>query len=147
MVNIDTQSFASNESREVVHRWLREFNTQASPLFVAALEQGAIKPLTILARTADQSLVGGLFGDTLLSWLRIQIVAVSPDARRLGIGRKLVLESEREGRSRGCDFVYVDTMSYQSPEFYIRLGYSQIGVIPNWDSHGHSKHFFTKRLP
>ena len=146
MIHIDTQSTTNDESREAVYRWLREFNGQANPGFIAAIERGASKPIAVLARTDDHSLVGGLFGDTLLSWLRIQIVAVSPEARRSGIGRQLVLESEREARMRGCDFAYVDTMSYQSPEFYIRLGYSEVGRIPNWDSHGHSKHFLTRRL-
>ena len=37
-------------------------------------------------------------------------------------------------------------MSYQAPEFYERLGYHVVGRIPDWDSHGHDKLYFTKDL-
>jgi GNAT superfamily N-acetyltransferase len=145
MIRIDAQSAPSDTAREIVYHWLRDFNAAASPEFVAAMNRGASRPLSLFAREG-QSIVGGLIGDTSLSWLRIQVVAVAPERRRSGIERNLIFEAERQAWVRGCRFSYVDTMSYQSPEFYARLGYSEVGRILDWDSHGHSKHFLTKCL-
>ena len=145
-VVLETRSTIGEQMRETVHRWLREYNTSANPDFFAALDRGGSEPLFITAQASDRSVLGGLLGNTLLKWLRIDIVAVAPAVRRSGIGRLLMTEAERHAQKRGCSAAYVDTMSYQSPEFYRRLGYSEVGRTPNWDSHGHTKYYFTKHL-
>jgi hypothetical protein len=37
-------------------------------------------------------------------------------------------------------------MSYQAPGFYERHGYEAVGVLADWDSHGHDKWLFRKSL-
>jgi ribosomal protein S18 acetylase RimI-like enzyme len=71
---------------------------------------------------------------------------VAESARRDGIGRHLMELAEREAANRGCQYAYLDTMDYQAPEFYLKLGYQIAGRLDNWDSHGHTKFFFVKRL-
>ncbi|MEM9366320.1 MAG: GNAT family N-acetyltransferase [Planctomycetota bacterium] len=73
-------------------------------------------------------------------------MAVGDEQRRRGIGRQLIHNAETEAISRGCCYAFVDTMSYQATDFYRKCGYQLCGEIPDWDSHGHTKHFFKKHL-
>lgn len=132
---------------DLVRQWLREHNWAANPHFMQKLQQPEheAKPLVLLAKVADR-VVGGLFAETQLSWLRISIMAVSPESRSQGIGAALLAEAERQAIDRGCKHAYVDTMEYQAPRFYLAHGFAVVGEIPDWDSHGHSKLHLTKSL-
>ena len=113
---------------------------------MASLEAGAEHPIFLISRDDRGRVTGGLQGVILHRWLKIQLMAIDPEHRHRGIGRSLVLEAEKIARQRECDYAYVDTMSYQAPEFYARLGFKESGRLSNWDSHGHDKIFFTKCL-
>ena len=90
--------------------------------------------------------LGGLLGETQLAWLKIQYVSIRADARRRGIGSRLMSLAEAEAINRGCKYAFLDTMSYQAPDFYQKLGYRIAGQLDNWDSHGHAKFFLVKTL-
>ncbi|MGV3663630.1 MAG: GNAT family N-acetyltransferase [Prosthecobacter sp.] len=137
----------SAEGSDLVRQWLREHNWTANPEFMRQLQQAEHQavPLVIMAE-GGQGVVGGLLAETQLAWLRISIMAVDPRFRGQGIGARLLAEAERQALVRGCRHVYVDTMAYQAPGFYLRHGYSMVGEIPDWDSHGHAKCIFTKEL-
>jgi GNAT superfamily N-acetyltransferase len=92
------------------------------------------------------NIAGGLVAETQFAWLKISIMAVREDTRDQGIGSALLLAAEAEAQQRGCRYAFVDTMDYQAPAFYERLGYRIVGQIPDWDSHGHAKIYLTKTL-
>ena len=94
----------------------------------------------------DSRVVGGLFAETQLAWLRISIMAVDPAYRSQGIGSAPLAEAEREAVARGCRHAFVDTMEYQAPSFYRAHGFAVAGQIEDWDSRGHSKFYFSKQL-
>jgi ribosomal protein S18 acetylase RimI-like enzyme len=131
----------------LVKKWLREFNLTANGPFMEKLAQPefAAQDLALTAQTGS-AIVGGLLGETQLAWLRISIMAVDPAYRSRGKGSALLDRAERVAVERGCRYAFVDTMEYQAPDFYRRCGYSVAGQIPDWDSHGHAKFYFTKRL-
>lgn len=132
---------------DLVRQWLREHNWTVNPAFMTLLHdpQHDSRPLILLAHAGD-AVIGGLFAETQLSWLRISIMSVHPDYRSQGIGAALLAEAERLASERGCKHAYVDTMDYQAPQFYLSHGFKQAGHIPDWDSHGHTKLYFTKEL-
>src|SRR5205814_3814810 len=119
-----------------------------SPVFFAAREQPqhAKVPLIITAHDGDGSVAGGLIADTQFAWLKIDILSIRESSRRQGIGTKLMKMAEDEALRRNCKYAYLDTMSYQAPDFYQRLGYEVSGLLPDWDSHGNDKYLMTKRL-
>lgn len=130
-----------------VREWLREHNWRVNSTFMELLQQPEheAEPLVLLAQAAAR-VVGGLFAETQLSWLRISIMAVDPEWRSRGIGGALLAEAECQAIARGCKYVYVDTMEYQAPRFYHAYGFATVGEIPDWDSHGHKKFCLFKRL-
>lgn len=146
-LNIATVADTSAPGCDLVCQWLREHNWAENPAFMEQLQQPEhqARPLVLLA-TADARVVGGLFAETQLAWLRISIMAVSPDCRSQGIGAELLAQAERQAIARGCQYVYVDTMEYQAPRFYRAHGFDLVGQIPDWDSLGHTKLYFFKRL-
>ncbi len=138
----------NDDARAAVALPLRIFNRAANPDYFVARErpENAPRPLYVLAFDADDAFVGGLIGETQFAWLRISILAVAQPSRGQGVGRALMAEAEKEARARGCRYVFLDTMEYQAPLFYQKLGYQVAGKLVDWDSHGHSQYLFVKHL-
>lgn len=107
---------------------------------------GDYQPLTFFARDAGGSVVGGVHGNYSESgWLYISTLWVAESVRGSGCGSRLMEHIEREAAERGCANVYLDTFSFQAPEFYRKLGYSIFGELKDFPP-GHSRIFLTKRL-
>lgn len=145
--NVESAADPSAPGCDLVRQWLREYNWQANPDFMAEIgrAQHEPKPLVLLAKV-DSQVVGGLFAEIHLTWLRISIMAVDPARRSQGIGADLLAAACRQAVGLGCRYAYVDTMEYQAPRFYLAHGFEVVGRIPDWDSHGHAKLYLTKRL-
>ena len=75
----------------------------------------------------------------------MQYLWVDEKARSKGIGRKLMHEVERVAAKRGCVGIYLDTLSFQAPRFYEKLGYRKVGRIIGHPP-GYSKYWFAKRV-
>lgn len=133
---------------EAIRRELRTYNRQANPVFYALRNrpEHAPRPLHVVAYDAAGAVVGGLIGTTCLAWLDIDIMSVREADRHRGIGTLLVRAAEAEAVARGCSYAAVDTMDFQAPDFYARLGYAVVGTFADRDGHGHAKHFLTRRL-
>jgi N-acetylglutamate synthase-like GNAT family acetyltransferase len=50
-----------------------------------------------------------------------------------------------EARSQGVKQVYVNTFSFQAPDFYQTYGYRVFGELPNFPPH-HKCYYLTKNL-
>jgi ribosomal protein S18 acetylase RimI-like enzyme len=138
----------SNEECELICAPLRDHNLQFNATFFQARElpHNASKDLSVVARDAGGKLLGGLLGETQFAWLKISVLTVRSDARRRGIGAALMRAAETEAIRRGCRYAFVDTLDYQAPAFYEKLGYRIVGRIPDWDSHGHEKIYLTRTI-
>ena len=53
--------------------------------------------------------------------------------------------AEEQGRAMGCVSVVVDTLSFQVPGFYLKLGYTQFGETRNYEG-DHKRLYFEKRI-
>ncbi|MGF1621746.1 MAG: GNAT family N-acetyltransferase [Rhodomicrobiaceae bacterium] len=93
----------------------------------------------------DGRIVAGLRGKTALRWLFVSTLAVAPECRGSGYGRKLMEEAERVAIERGCQGIWLDTFSFQAPGFYAKLGFERFGVIEDFPP-GESRSFLMKRL-
>ncbi len=100
-------------------------------------------PLWLFARDADGRVLGGLRGQTYWHWCAIEVLAVAEPFRRRGIGAQLLAKAESVARERGCVGIYLDTVSFQAPEFYKRQGYSEFGRIAGFPP-GHTRIWLMK---
>ncbi len=88
-------------------------------------------PLGIFCRQNGQ-LAGGLTGESYWGWLYIRLLWTHPDQRGGGLGGKLMAAAEAEGVRRGCRYAFVNTFSYQAPEFYQKQGYEVWGILDDF---------------
>jgi GNAT superfamily N-acetyltransferase len=87
------------------------------------------------------ALIGSLYGD----WLFIALLWVHAELRRRRVGSGLIAEAENRAREFGCHFAWVDTFSFQAPEFYRKLGYVEFARLDDYPP-GHCRIFLRKRL-
>ena len=127
----------SREDRQALNDALGAYNN-------AFLGDSGDASVGIFVRDQAGEMRAGLIGYTYAGWLFINLLWVHADLRRSGLGRGLMAEAERRGRKLGCHSAYVDTFTFQAPEFYPRLGYREFGrldVPPD-----HQRIFFQKQL-
>jgi ribosomal protein S18 acetylase RimI-like enzyme len=55
--------------------------------------------------------------------LHIKNLVVAEAYRKQGIGKRLMQHAVEYGKSQGCSFAFVETMSFQAPAFYHKLGF------------------------
>lgn len=148
MLQFDLVDVLPPDATEALESSLRNFNRERNAEFWQArdLPSNAARPLNVCARTEGGRAIGAISGETQFKWLRISLMSVESRYRGQGVGTQMLQLAEAEAIRRGCRYAYVDTMDYQAPDFYERLGYTIAGRLGDWDSHGHAKIFLIKQL-
>lgn len=100
---------------------------------------------SIFLRTEDNNVFGGFIGTTFWSRMYINSLWVDETLRGQGWGRKLMELAEQEALNRGCLASHTDTFSWQSPEFYKKIGYEVIGELNDYPP-GDCLYYLNKNL-
>lgn len=135
---IRIEAAASAADRKIIADGLDAFNRGRVP-------PDGYTPLSIFARDDDGEIIGGLLGETFWDWLHVDLLWIAEAHRGRGLGTRLMQAAEEEAIRRGCAGSYVNTMDFQAPEFYIRLGYTPAGEIPDLPQ-GHRRIHLQKRF-
>jgi GNAT superfamily N-acetyltransferase len=122
----------------VIGRGIGEFNRQH------AGEQHH-QLLCFVLQGADGTIAGGVIAATYYGWLYVDLLWVREDLRGQGYGGRLLALAEEAARRRGAQHAYLDTFSFQAPDFYVKHGYRVFGELPDFPP-GHRRYFFTKQL-
>jgi ribosomal protein S18 acetylase RimI-like enzyme len=101
--------------------------------------------LCFVLHAPGQVIVGGVLGETYWDWLYISLLWVKEEFRGRGYGHRLLTLAEQEARRRGVKNVYLDTFSFQAPDFYKQHGYRIFGELEDFPI-GHRRYFLTKQL-
>ena len=123
---------------------------------VAEVERGLDEHNAGVASTRSVTRVRGVFVDSgrvvagldaAAHWgkLHVRLLWVHPDYRSKGLGNRLMAWAEERGKELRCVSVVVDTMSFQAPGFYAKLGYRRFGLSEGYEG-GASRHYFEKEL-
>jgi ribosomal protein S18 acetylase RimI-like enzyme len=115
----------------------------AANLAAAPLER--VRRLASFARLSSGEVVGGAVGRTWGSCCELQQLWVAEGFRRQGVGTQLVREFERRAAERGCETIYLETYSFQSPRLYQSLGYRIALELPGHER-GIVKYIMVRRL-
>lgn len=139
MYSINFEEKPTDEEIQVLERGIEEF-TQA------AFENRTGKSLTFFLRDENQEIVGGVYGKiSSFGWLYVSLLWISPKIRGGGYGIELMKKIEREAVKNDCHHAYLDTFSFQAPEFYQKLGYEIFAELKDFPN-GHSRIFLKKTL-
>lgn len=104
------------------------------------------RPIAVFLRDGEGKIAGGVHGSYgSFGWLHVDTLWVSEEARGSGHGSRLLETIETEARKRGCSSAYLDTFSFQAPEFYKKSGYEVFGELEDFPK-GHSRIFFRKQF-
>jgi GNAT superfamily N-acetyltransferase len=101
--------------------------------------------LWIVARDPQGRVVGGLKGQVDYCWLLVDWLWCDPDNRGRGLGSRLMAAAEAEACRRGWRGIYLQTATFQAPDFYRRLGYVEFGRLDELLP-GHAVIWLQKRL-
>ncbi|MDV2991106.1 MAG: Acetyltransferase [Chroococcidiopsis sp. SAG 2025] len=137
-LRIDTTEKPHPEDIEFILQQLLAFNRDRAG-------EGNFQQLAIFLRNEGARLAGGLIGSTYWQWLYIDILWIDETWRGQGYGHALLEAAEQEAVRRGCKYAYLDTFSFQAPEFYQQQGYVIFGELPNFPP-GYSRFFLKKEI-
>lgn len=135
---IEISDREQNEDVKLIHRNLVKYvESHVGP--------STFRELTLTMKDSRGDLIAGLNGQSNWQWLFVKMVWVKEDYRYKGLGTKLLKAAESEARRRSLHGVWLDTFSFQSPDFYKKYGYSEFGTLNEYPF-GHRRHFFFKKL-
>lgn len=106
----------------------------------------------LVAREGGQVVGYSCFGERALTEGAYDLfwIAVDPSARRLGVGKALLRQTESEVRARGGRLLILETSGMDKYEptraFYLAAGYGQEAVIRDFYSPGDDLVIFTLHL-
>lgn len=90
-------------------------------------------------------IAGGITANMFWHHVHIEFLWVNEIERKKGYGSKLLKKIEEFALNQHCRIIYLDTFSFQAPEFYMRNGYEIFGTIENHPK-GFNQYFLQKRL-
>ena len=118
-------SFEDNPSRED-----RNFIDEGLGAYNAAfLSDNRYSYFGIFVRDEAEAIHAGLIGYCYAGWLFVNLLWVHEALRRQGIGQRLLAEAERHGIAFGCHSSFLDTFSFQGPDFYPKVGYEEFARL------------------
>ena len=108
---------------------------------------GPLRPYPFALSVRDESgmLVAGLKALVFWNALRTDLLWVDAAHRGKGNGESLMRRAEEVARERACEVAFVSTFEFQAPDFYVKLGYTEIGELPGVPE-GSRLRWFSKRL-
>lgn len=112
---------------------------------LARLEDKNPQDLGIYLEDESGKKVAGLIGNTHGNWLTVKFLWVSEELRGQNIGSKILRQAEETAKERGCHSVFLDTFSFQAPEFYKKHGYQEVFALEDYPVTG-KRYYFVKHM-
>lgn len=123
---------------EEIHNELKKYN-------LSKREPSENVPIGVFYEDEAGKKKAGLTGETFGNWLCIKYLWVSEELRGQGIGSQLLKAAEAQAIERGAKYSFLDTFSFQAPDFYRKHGYEEVFKLFEYPYTG-SRHYFIKRL-
>lgn len=103
-----------------IRKHLQEFNLKH-------LEVTEDKPFVFFANDDETGeRIGGISCTIFGQWMDIDFLWVKESRRGEGIGSALLERSIERARKAGCTHAWVNTFSFQAPQFYLDRGFTKV---------------------
>lgn len=116
---------ADARDREYLSDRINEFNFSATGIYGG-------KELSIFLRGGQAHVDAGIYGWTWGGCLFIEFLWVREELRSRGLGKQLLISTERKAVEHGCRMALLNTHSFQASGFYRELGYEVYGEIEGY---------------
>lgn len=137
-IAIELHSAEDSDLEALLGDRLYEFNVEAT-----GFTDGEV--LFCSSRDIDGSIVAGLSGHTWGGTCEIKQVWVHEKLRGQGVGNELMRYAEAEAIRRKCTQILLTTHSFQAMEFYEKLGFKKLAVVPEYPK-GYKNVLYIKQL-
>lgn len=128
----------TKEEKEHIFQELLKYNLDN-------IEEKVVKDIGLFVEDEEGNRVAGLIGGTHGNWLEVEYLWVSENLRGQHIGTELMRKVEKIAINRGCKYAFLNTFSFQAPDFYVKLGYKEEFVLNNYPLTG-KRYYYTKKL-
>ena len=124
---------------------VEELRSRLAAHNVAASGIGDRVDLAVFVHDEVGELAGGVTGNLWGAVLEVDFLWVRADLRGGGVGKQILSRLEQDARVLGASVLFLNTYSFQAPEFYRRQGYQVTEVIEGYPD-GVQKIFLKKTL-
>ncbi|WP_028865610.1 GNAT family N-acetyltransferase [Psychromonas aquimarina] len=138
-MNFEFALSPSEKDVAAIYNGLLEFN---QPHFPEINEQ----TFGLFVRDTNSTVVGGVTGKILFTSLHVNYLWLAKSIRGSGIGSELIKRIEQEAAGYGVNNIYLDTYTFQAPQFYERLGFTEVGRYRDFPLPGVDKIFYQKSV-
>lgn len=103
---------------------------------------------TIACIVKDQAgqFAGGLFGEVFTNTLFVEYFWIDESQRKSGVGTQVFERVEHEVGKLGVETICLDTFSFQAREFYLKMGFKEVGRFTGFPMPNVDKIFLQKSL-
>jgi len=129
----------NGKDKNYINKSLYEFNLKHFPEDL----RGRYQEINLFLKDENSNVRGGILAEICWNWLEIHTFMIDEEIRKHGYGTKLLLEIEQIALENNCDFIKVDTLSFQALDFYKKLGYQVYGTLDNVGRD--YEHYFLKK--
>jgi ribosomal protein S18 acetylase RimI-like enzyme len=133
---------ASEDSMKILHEGLHKYVTEHVGELRKKNPEIKIK---LVIKNEEGQVIGGILAGTTLKTMYIELLWVDERYRGQGYGRELLMTAERIATENGCISGQASALSFQSPEFFQKLGYEIFGVSDGYPD-SIKEYFFIKRF-
>lgn len=126
-MRLQITSEINKADKQIVENALYTFNLKHFPVDL----RGRYEEINLYLKDENGIVRGGILAEVCWNWLEIHTFMIDEDIRKTGFGTKLLAEIETIALEKECDFIKVDTLSFQALGFYEKNGYQVYGSIDN----------------
>lgn len=89
---------------------------------------------------------GGLFGEVFTNTLFVEYFWIDESQRKTGLGTQVFERVEREVKLLGVETICLDTFTFQAREFYLKMGFKEVGRFTGFPMPNVDKIFLQKSI-
>ncbi|QTM98841.1 GNAT family N-acetyltransferase [Sediminibacillus dalangtanensis] len=131
----------NQSDKEYIREKLIEHNMSQLPNHLKTPKESIC--FTVTSENGD--IIGGITGTMYWHHLHIDFLWVDERHRSKVYGAQLLKQAEILAEQKQCRLIFLDTFSFQAPEFYQKQGYQVFGVLEDHPK-GFDQYFLQKRL-
>jgi len=94
----------------------------------------------------ENKVVGGLSGKITYNNMLIDYFWLPKSYRSSGVGTRIINQAIKEAITLKLRYINLDTYTFQAPDFYLKMGFVEVGRFKDYPKIGTDKVFYQKKL-